>query len=56
MRLIILKRKKLTYRLKKTWERRGTVGPLTLDRHIGVLGFSAHPGSPVDSPGRLEGA
>jgi len=36
MRLIILKRKELTDRSGKTWERAGTVGQLTLDQHIGV--------------------
>jgi len=37
MRLIILKRKELTDRSGKTWERKGSVGQLTLDRHIVVL-------------------
>ena len=36
MRLIILKRKELTDRSGKMWERKGTVGQLTLDQHIGV--------------------
>ena len=36
MRLIILKRKELTDRSGKTWERKGSVGQLTLDQHIGV--------------------
>ena len=36
MRLIILKRKELTDRPRKTWESSGTVGQLTLDQHMEV--------------------